>query len=108
MVDPNKIVASANICITKRQNILGLIANAQGENRIYFAKVSIGTSITAKKNDHSTYAREYLINSLLNPLDLRTILNMAGAIVVDEKPESDYHDLSPEALDKTTLIDLVT
>lgn len=32
---------------------------------------------------------------------------MAGAIVVKEKPEGEYDDLSPQRLDKTTIIDLI-
>ncbi len=107
MVDPNKILASANICITKRQNILGLIATVRGETRIYFANISIGTSITATHNQHATYARKYFVNSLTNTLDLRAMLQRAEATVVDERPDGDYQDLSPEALDKTTIIDLM-
>ncbi len=108
MVDPNKILASANISVTQKQNIFGLLANVNGENRIYFAKISIGTSITVSNNEFSAHARRYLIDSLMNSLDLRTILKMAGATVVDEKPDNDYQDLSPEAFDKTTIIDLLS
>lgn len=109
MVDPNNIVAYADLNISKRQNVLGLVVNIKGENRVYFANVSIGNAISASAHMHTTYAREYLFNSMVNTLDFRTILHMAGASVLDEKPESDdYINLSPEVLDKTTLINLIT
>lgn len=52
-------------------------------------------------------AREYLVSSAINTVDFRQVLTMAGANVVDEKPDDECIDLSPEALDKTTIIDLV-
>lgn len=107
MVDVNNIVASANINITQKQNILGLVVSVNGENRFCFANVSIGNSITSTGNVQSTHARKYLVNSLANPLDFRAILEMAGANVVAEKPDGKYIDLSPEVLDKTTIIDLI-
>ncbi|MCV6636573.1 hypothetical protein [Candidatus Albibeggiatoa sp. nov. NOAA] len=107
MVDINNIIASANINLTKKQNVLGLVANVNGENRFYFANMSIGKSITASQNTQSMQAREYLVSSAINTVDFRQVLTMAGANVVDEKPDNEYIDLSPEALDKTTIIDLV-
>ena len=107
MVDVNNMVATANINITKKQNVLGLIKNVDGENRVYFANVSIGNSITARDNLQATQAREYLVSSLVNSLSLTQALLFAGANVVDEKPEGDCIDLSPECLTKSTIIDLI-
>ena len=107
MINVGNIIASANVNITRKQNILGLIVSVNGENRFYFANVSIGASITSTLNEHSTHARKYLVSSLVNSLDFREILGMAGANVVTKKPDGKYIDLSPEALDKTTIIDLV-
>ena len=50
MVDVSKIVAQANVKISRRQSLLGLIVTVDGENRIYFANVSTGNSITARAN----------------------------------------------------------
>jgi len=47
------------------------------------------------------------INSATNSIDFRNVLKSAGAIVVNERPEGEYIDLSPEALDKSTIIDLM-
>lgn len=108
VVDPNHVVASANITINKRQNILGLIVNLGGENRIYFANVSIGSSITSSRGNQATHTRQYFVSSLLHSLDLRAILRLAGAAVADTRPEGEHIDLSPERLDKTTIIDLIS
>ena len=78
-----------------------------GENRFYFANVNIGNSITSTRNTQSQQAREYLVHKLINSIDLRTALTMAEAVVVNERPNGEYIDLSPEALDKTTIINLV-
>jgi len=107
MVDVNKIIADANIKISKKQTILGLIVNINGENRIYFANVSVGNSITSVGNVQSTHARKYLIGSTVSSLDFRKILSMAGATVVDKIPGGEYCNLSPEVLDKATIIDLI-
>ena len=107
MVDINNMLAFATVNITKKQNVLGLIINVGGENRVYFANVSIGCSITARNNEISAHARNYLVRSATNPIDFRKLLESAGANVVSEKPKGDYIDLSPEALTKTTFMDLL-
>ncbi len=107
MVDVNNIVASANVNITRKQNILGLIVSVNGENRFCFANVSVGNSITSTLGEQSAHVREYLVNSLVNSLDFGAVLEMAGANVVTERPDREYVDLSPAVLDKTTIIDLV-
>lgn len=104
MVDVSNIVATANITLAKRQAILGLVA----ENRVYFANVSVGNSITSVNNDQATGTRRFLEKSLTSSLRLGDVLAAAGAVVVDERPSGEYVDLSPEALDKTTIIDLIT
>lgn len=108
MVDPNNIVATADLTISKKQNILGLAISIDGENRVYFANTSVGNSITSGSNEQSTQARRWLVNSLVNGIELQTVLKMAGAKVVSVKPKKDFIDLSPNALDKTTIIKLLT
>ncbi|WP_066116984.1 hypothetical protein [Geminocystis sp. NIES-3709] len=110
MVDVNKIIGSANITITKKQNILGLIVNINEENRVYFANISIGNSITSSYNKQSQKARQYLVSKLVNSIDFSEILTMAGAKIIDKIPdnkEEEYINLSPSALDKTTIINLI-
>lgn len=107
MVDTNNIISFANVNITKKQNILGLIANVNNENRFYFANVSIGNSITSSSNEQSAHARKFLVKSLVGSVNFKDVLMMAGANVVHEKPEGEHLSLSPEALDKTTFIGLL-
>ena len=107
MVNPKNIVASANINVTRKQNILGLIAPKDGKNRIYFAHVGVGTSISASNNAHSNHARNYLVHSLLDTLDFQKVLVDAGAIVTNDKLGDEDYDLSPEQITKTTIIDLL-
>lgn len=103
MVNTSNILASAIVNISKRQNIIGLIVG----DKFYFTTVSIGNSITSHDNEWATLSRKYLVNSLVNSLELRSVLVAAGATVVNERPESEYIDLSPEALDKLTIMNLL-
>ena len=109
MVDINNIIASANINISKKQNVLGLIVSMDNEIRFYFANVSIGRSITASAvdNELAAHARKYLVNKLINSLSFRQCFSGAGAIIVDKKLDEQHVDLSSETLNKTTIIDLV-
>ena len=108
VVNPNSIVAQASLIISKKQNTLGLVTSAGGENRVYFANVSIGNSITSGNSTQSAMTRKYLVNSLVNGLELLPVLEMAGAKIVSDKPKkSGYIDLSPTAIDKTTILSLL-
>ncbi len=107
MVDPNNVLFLANINVTRKQNILGLIAAKNGKTRVYFSHVSIGTSISSSNNIQSAHARNYLVQSQLETLDLKQILVMAGATVNNEKTGAEDFDLSPDSLDKSSIIDLL-
>jgi hypothetical protein len=108
MVDVSKLVATATLTVNQKQTILGLLAQVDGVQRVYLAQVSVGNSITATKKQHTTAAREYLVRTLINAIDLRDLLHLAGAIVVTEQPDGEYIDLSPARLDKGTIISLLT
>lgn len=107
MVSPNNIILSCNVETDQKQMILGLVISVNGENRLYFSNTSIGNSITSRTNEVSTKARNFMVASCVGAINLETILTMAGANIVSKKPEEEYVDLSPEALDKTTIIDLL-
>lgn len=108
MVDGSNLVATATLTVNQKQTILGLLAEGDGVQRVYLAQVSVGNSITATMKDHTTAARQYLVRTLLHAIDLRDLLHRAGAIVVTEKPDGEYIDLSPARLDKGTIIELLT
>lgn len=107
MIDVNKIVASANMHLDKKQTVLGLIVGVAGENRVYLASAGAGDSITVSKNKVTDQTRKFFLSSLVNSLKLREVLELAGANVVSEVPDGEYIDLSPEKLDKTTILDLI-
>ena len=108
MVDINNVLASANIEIDQKQKMLGLLINIDGENRLYFSNTNIGNSITSyDTSDITNKSREYLMASSLNPINLETILKLAGANIVNIKPSDNYSDLSPEALNKNSIINLI-
>lgn len=107
MVDINTIVAQANIKISRKQTVLGLIVNVDGENRVYFANISMGNSITAKADKGSGHTRNYLVAHTSNPLNFNDIVELAGGRIVRERPNDDYIDLSPSALDRSTFIDMI-
>ena len=110
VIDTNNMIATANVNIAKKQNILGLIVSVDGENRFYFTNIILGNSITAQESPCATHAREYLVGNTVNTIHLRDILGRAGAVVVDERPKdhTEYIDLSPEKLDKSTILDIIT
>ncbi len=107
MIDINNMIASTNFSIDKKQNVIGLVAKVENESRFYFTNISVGNSITSRETDAVRHSREYLTNIAFNSLDFREILIAAGANVVEEKPDGDHIDLSPMALDKTTILNLI-
>ena len=108
MVDPNKIIATANYELTKRDVILGLMVNVGDMNRFYFNEVSTGNKITSSCSDEANKARTYLIRSCQESISLNDILAQAGAVVVSEVPEEgEYTDLSPKNLTKDSIIGLL-
>ena len=106
MVNPNNILATATISVSSKQNVLGLVSNQRDGNRVYFANVSIGNSISARKNSYSSDARNYLVQNCINSLDLGEILTRAGARVTNKEINDKCINLSPERLTKTSFIDL--
>lgn len=110
MIDVNNIVAQSNITIKRSMEVLGIVTKVNGENRFYFNNTSPGNSITSLGDDISDMTRDSFLMSADERPGLLGILEQAGAEIVREKPEEDkgYIDLSPEALDKNTIIDLLT
>ncbi len=108
VVDINNMVASANIKINRKQNVIGLVLSVNDENRIYFCNSSVGNAITSRANSNATHIRKYLVGVTKSSIDFRDILTQAGATVCDELSGNDCVDLSPEMLDKTTFLQLLT
>ena len=92
VVDPNKIIAEAEIIVTQKQTILGLIA----DSGFYFANISIGTSITSGANQKQ--ALEYLTAHVRSTIPLPNTTT---------KKTDDSIDLSPKTLNKTSILGLL-
>jgi hypothetical protein len=85
---------------------LGLLVTTKDESRFYFAETSIGMSITSSVSEWAENSRKYLLSFYQNSIELKDILLKAGAELVDDKAESDI-DLSPESLEKDTILNLL-
>jgi hypothetical protein len=107
-IDASDILATANIKFNTRETVLGMVSSKRGENRFYFGNVVIGNGISSRAGQKSADVRQYFENYLYSLLKLSDVLEMAGADVVRNRPvDGDYIDLSPETLDKTTIIHLL-
>ncbi len=100
IVDPNNIVMQTQFHLSERQNMLGLINQVAGENRIYFANMNLGTSIASYGDEHTKHAQQYLLNISENVLMLREVLEKAGATVItDIRNHVDNSDSNANATD---------
>jgi len=106
MVNPNNIVSVAQSEISQKQKMLGLLNTTTNGSKFYFAETSIGKSIASSISKVAENSRKYLISFYQNSIELKDILLKAGVKFVDSKDESDI-DLSPEALERSTIIELL-
>jgi len=106
MVNPNNVLAIAKSRINQKQKMLGLLVTSESGNRFYFAETNVGKSITSRNNKYSEYSRKYLSNFYENSISIRDLLVRTGAKITDSKEESDI-DLSPEILEKDSILNLL-
>ena len=106
MVNPNNIVLVVQSEISQKQKILGLLITTTKESRFYFVETSIGKSITSSNSKPAENSRKYLKDFYQNSIEFKDILQRAGAKFVDEKENCDI-DLSPEELERNTILDLL-
>jgi len=106
MVNPNNIVSVVQSEISQKQKILGLLITTMKESRFYFAETSIGRSITSSNSKVAENSRKYLISFYQNSIEFKDILIKAGAKFVDSKDKRDI-DLSPESLEKDSILNLL-
>lgn len=110
LVDPNKLKLIVDSEFNgDRQKALGIIYADENTRRFIFSETSFDKLRSSRHTDYSQYALDYIKSYYTDVIDLGQLINMAGGKVVTEIPEEgDYVDLSIEALDKTTIIDLLT
>ena len=108
MINPNNILCMVNSKINQKQKILGLLISTTQENRFYFCETYMGNTITTyNEKEYVKQSREYLFNYYQNTINLNELLIKAGAKLVDNVDKCDI-DLSPSALSKDTIINLMT
>lgn len=105
-IDPNHMKCIVKSEINVKQKIIGLGTVKDGECRFYFSETAIGDSITVKGHKYITLARDYLANFSTNQITLNEVLDLVGAKIVTESTKKSI-DLSPEALEKDTFINLL-
>ena len=107
-IDQNKIVAKASVTISKKQTLLGLVKTVGEQTRFYFSNVGVGGAISSSENEVTAHSRRYLNDRLTSTtLDLSEVLRLAGATVVNARPDSEFVDLSPEQLSQSRLLNLL-
>ena len=107
MVDVNRIVAKADITVSRKQTVLGLVLTVAGQTRFYFGNVSVGCGISATNSQHTRHARNYLTDRFTNGLNLKQLLVSAGAKLVESQPSScDFIDLALHNLTKSSILSL--
>ncbi|MCG8335565.1 MAG: hypothetical protein MJE63_13680 [Proteobacteria bacterium] len=73
----------------------------------YLPPTFLGRSITSSNTGFVEHSRKYLASFYQNTISLNTLLEQAGAIFTQERDECDI-DLSPEALEKDSIINLLS
>lgn len=106
MVNPNDLIATVKSSIKEKQKVLGILAVNSKECRFYFSEFYVGKSITSSEKSYVTDTRKYLAHFYKNTIQLRDILEKAGAILVDSKEIVIDIDLSLEGLERDTIINL--
>jgi len=106
MINPNNVLTVVNTSMKEQQIMLGLLVIKDAESRFYFSSVSLGKGRTLKNSTYVEHARKFLAHSFENTIGLEGILAQAGARITTEKEGCDI-DLTPESLEKDTIINLL-
>lgn len=105
-VNPNNLIAVAESKIDKKQKMLGLLVVTPEESRFYFTETNIGASITSSNSAFAENSRKYLFNFYEDSIYLKNVLKLAGVKFVGDSKKADI-DLSPDSLEKDTILDLL-
>jgi hypothetical protein len=110
LVDPNKLKLIVDSEFNgDRQKTLGIIYADEKSRRFIFSESTFDKLSSSRHTDYSQYALDYIKTYYTDVINLNELIVKGGGTVVTEAPEEgEYIDLSIEALDKTTIIDLLT
>jgi hypothetical protein len=107
VVDPNALVATSHATMDVHQRVLGIVVSDDADQRFIFAGAEIGGGITSRYTKRTDVAMKYFETYYVNAISLNDILVRAGAEMIDDAFDADL-DLSPEAVDKNTFLELLT
>ncbi len=109
-VDPNKLKMIVDSKFDgERQKALGIVYADENTRRFIFSETTFDKLASSRHKYYSQYALDYIQSYYTDVIDLNQLIAQAGGKIVAEAPEEgEYVDLSIEALDKTTIIDLLT
>lgn len=107
MINPNNVISVENSKINTKQKILGLLVTTKKDCKFYYIESNLYGSIVSKNNNLTNKTRQFLFDFYFGTITLNEVLEIAGAELVDSKENCDI-DLSPETLEKDTLINLIS
>jgi len=107
-VNPNHIVAAAHSTMVERHKTLGLVVAEEGRKRFYFGETQFMRGHSASVSKVSEQTREFMLRQFTDAISLNDVLEAAGATLIDENPDAADINLSPEVVDKTMLISLLS
>lgn len=107
MVDPNRIVAQASVTMDVPQKNLGIVVAKEGENFFIFAEFNQGKGRSSRVSATADLSKRFLLDYYTNAISLNALLVGAGAKMVEDPASADI-DLSLEAIDKNSIISLLT
>ncbi|MEM1120797.1 MAG: hypothetical protein AAGJ18_10140 [Bacteroidota bacterium] len=105
--NPNELLLEVETSMKSKQQILGLFM-PEKDNKMSFTLVNtgLGNISVSGRSENSDNARNALYFQYVCPISFRQLLQDAGAILVEKEGEIDL-DLSPQQLQKDTLMNLV-
>lgn len=102
--NPNELIVEIETEMKSRQQILGLFLPEEEGMSFTLVNTAFGNISVSGHSEHSDNARTALYFQYANPISFRQLLLDAGAILTAEAYEI---DLSPQSLQKDTLLKLV-
>lgn len=105
IIDPNNVKVVSKTVMTEHQKILGIIVTGEDGCKFYFTETNLESGISSRQTASVDHARNFLYNYYVNSISLNELLVLAGAELTD-KASCDI-DLSPEALAKDTILNLL-
>ncbi len=107
LIDANHLLAASTSVMDVKQKSLGIIVCDGDTRRFYFSESAMGGGISARQTVPAEQARKFMYRSMINAPTLNEVLLLAGAQIVAD-PKFALIDLSPETIDKTTLLELLS